>query len=67
MLNCVVANRLGEAGLKGWRARVADAVAGPVARNSRFDVEQVRNLVGLLFLVLAITYVVSAARQVARR
>ncbi len=32
----------GKAGLQGWRAKVGDAVAGPVARRSGLSDDQVR-------------------------
>lgn len=55
--------QLGEAGLSGWRARVADRVAPGVARRSSADVEQVRTAIGGLFLVLSTLYLVKAVRQ----
>jgi hypothetical protein len=58
---------LGTAGLNGWRAKVGDAVAGPVARHSAADAEQVRAAVGLLFLVLSLLYVGKTLKRVAAR
>ena len=55
--------RLGEAGLRGWRGRVADRVAPGVARRTPADVEQVRTVIGGLFLVLSTLYLVKALRQ----
>ncbi len=57
----------GKAGLQGWRARVADAVAGPVARHSPLTDDQVRAAVGALFLVLSVLYVAGAAKRLATR
>ncbi|WP_091764048.1 hypothetical protein [Blastococcus aurantiacus] len=57
---------LGKAGLQGWRAKVADAVAGPVAQRSPFTDEQVRAAVGAAFFVLSVVYVVQAVRQLQR-
>ncbi|WP_029433020.1 hypothetical protein [Blastococcus sp. URHD0036] len=57
----------GKAGLQGWRAKVADAVAAPVARRSPLDDDQVRAVVGGLFFVLSVVYVVQTVRQVAAR
>ena len=54
---------LGKAGLQGWRAKVADAVAGPVAQRSPFTDDQVRAAVGAAFFVLSVVYVVQAVRQ----
>ncbi|TFV66984.1 UNVERIFIED_ORG: hypothetical protein E4P37_04490 [Bacillus sp. AZ43] len=56
---------VGRAGLQGWRAKVADAVAGPAARRTGLTDDQVRSAVGLLFLVLSVVYVVGAARRLA--
>lgn len=58
---------MGKAGLQGWRGKVADAVAAPVARRSGLDDEQVRAAIGGVFLVLSVVYVVQAVRQVAAR
>ncbi len=57
----------GKAGLQGWRAKVADAVAAPVARRSGLDDDQVRAVLGGLFFVLSVVYVVQTVRQVAAR
>jgi hypothetical protein len=58
---------VGKAGLQGWRAKVADAVAAPVARRSPLADDQVRAVVGGLFFVLSVVYVVQTVRQVAAR
>ncbi|WP_116453603.1 hypothetical protein [Blastococcus litoris] len=59
------AKRVGEAGLQGWRAKVAEAVATPVARRSGLADDQVRAAIGALFLALSVVYVVNAVRQLA--
>ena len=56
---------LGKAGLKGWRARVADAVAGPVAQRTSVTDDQVRAAIGALFLALSIMYVGKAVKDLA--
>lgn len=56
----------GKAGLQGWRAKVADAVATPVAQRSGFSDDQVRAVVGGAFFVLSVVYVVQALRQLQR-
>ena len=61
------AKTVGQAGLQGWRAKVADVVAAPVARRSGLSDDQVRAAVGALFLVLSIVYVGNAVRQLAGR
>lgn len=61
------AARLGEAGLQGWRGRLADRVAPAVSRRTSFDVDQVRRAIGGLFLGLTLLYLVKASRDLARR
>jgi hypothetical protein len=56
---------LGKAGLKGWRARVADAVAGPVSRRAPVSDDQVRAAIGAVFLALSVMYVVKAVKDIA--
>lgn len=58
---------LGKAGLQGWRAKVGDAVAGPVARRSPWTDDQVRAAVGALFFVLSLIYVVGTVKRLAQR
>lgn len=59
--------QIGTAGLQGWRAKAADAVAEPVAKRTPLETDQVRAAMGALFFVLAVSYViktlVAAARQ----
>ena len=57
----------GKAGLQGWRARVADAVATPVARHSRLSDDQVRAAVDALFFQLSVVYVVGTIQRFAGR
>ena len=59
--------QLGSAGLTGWRAKVGDAVAGPVSRHTAADPDQVRSAVGLLFFTLATVYVLKTLTEAARR
>jgi hypothetical protein len=54
---------VGLAGLRGWRGSVADAVASPVAKRSSFGEEQVRAAIGAIFLLLAVVYIVGAAKD----
>lgn len=58
--------RLGATGLRGWRAKVGDAVAGPADRHTPLSGDQVRALVGALFLALSVAYVAQAGRDVIR-
>ena len=57
----------GKAGLQGWRAKVGDAVAGPVARRSGLSDDQVRAAVGGLFFVLSLAYVAGTVKRLAAR
>ncbi|HSH59669.1 MAG TPA: hypothetical protein VK988_08540 [Acidimicrobiales bacterium] len=58
---------LGQAGLQGWRARVAEWVAPAVSRRTSLDDDQVRRAIGGLFLALSLLYLVKAARELLRR
>ena len=44
---------VGEAALTGWRGTVGRAIAKPIARRTRFDIEQIEAALG--FLLLAYT------------
>lgn len=44
---------VGEAALTGWRGRLGHAVAKPVARRTRFSVEQVEAAIGFAMLAYA--------------
>jgi hypothetical protein len=58
--------RVGQAGLQGWREKVADGVAGPIASRSAVDENQVRALIGSVFFALSVMYVVKTIRAAAR-
>jgi hypothetical protein len=58
------AKQAGQAGLQGWRGKVADGVAAPVANRTGFDEDQVRALVGAAFFVLAVLYVLKTVSAV---
>jgi hypothetical protein len=60
------ATRLGQAGLQGWRQKVADGIAEPVARRAPLDSDQVRAALGALFFVLAVIYVVKTLTAATR-
>ena len=57
---------VGQAGLQGWRAKVADGVAEPISKRTPLDRDQVRAAVGALFFGLAVMYVVKAGTTAAR-
>lgn len=63
----MAAGNLGEAGLQGWRARVADRVAPAVSQRSPFDVDQVRRAIGVVFLGLSLLYLLKAVRDLSRQ
>lgn len=57
------ATEVGETALVGWREKAAAGVAAPLSQRSPLDEEQVRALVGALFFVLALYYVVGTLRR----
>lgn len=63
------AAELGQAGLQGWRLKLADNVSRPVADRAPLEEEQVRALIGAVFFALSLMYVIktiSAAVREAR-
>jgi hypothetical protein len=44
---------VGEAALNGWRGRIGHAVAKPVAKRTRFSVDQVEAAIGFAMLAYA--------------
>jgi hypothetical protein len=60
------ATQLGQTGLQGWREKVADGIAEPVAQRVPLNVEQVRATLGALFFVLSVIYVVQTVRAATR-
>jgi hypothetical protein len=60
------ATQLGTAGLQGWRRKVGDAVAGPLAQRTPLASEQIKAGVGALFFVLSVMYVVKTLRVAAQ-
>ena len=63
------ATQLGQTGLQGWREKVADGIAEPLAQRVPLSAEQVRAALGAVFFVLSVIYVVktvSAATREAR-
>ena len=60
------ATRLGQAGLQGWREKVADGIAEPVARRAPINSDQVRALLGAVFFVLSVLYIVKAVAAATR-
>lgn len=62
------ATQIGTAGLQGWRAKVGDAVAEPLAQRTPLAGDQIKAALGALFFGLSVMYVVktitTASRQV---
>ena len=58
---------LGNLAATGWRSRVADAVANPVARAAPVKADQVRAAVGATFVLLSLFYVVQTGRRAAQQ
>jgi hypothetical protein len=57
---------MGQAGLQGWREKVADGVAQPLSDRTPLDEAQIRALIGGAFFVLSIMYIVKTLRSAAR-
>ena len=60
------ATQAGQAGLQGWRAKVADGIAKPVANHTKLDEDQVRAVVVATFVVLSVIYMANVVRALAR-
>ena len=58
---------LGQAGLQGWRQKVADGISRPVADRAPLEEEQVRAIIGTAFFVLSVVYVVKTISTAARK
>ena len=56
--------QVGQAGLQGWRAKAGDLAAPALARRTPLGEDQARALIGALFFVLAVTYVVKTVKEV---
>lgn len=59
-------NRIGQAGLQGWRAKAGDLAAPAIAERTPLKEDQVRALIGGLFVVLAAVYLVKTAGEISR-
>ena len=58
---------MGQAALTGWRAAVADRLAGPLAERTGLSEDQARALMGALFFAIALYYVASTVKRVAEQ
>ena len=54
----------GKAGLQGWRAKVGDAVAGPVAPRAPFSDDPGRAVICRLFFLLSRVYCLGAGQRI---
>ena len=61
------ATELGQAGLQGWREKVADGISQPVADRAPLEEQQVRALIGAAFFALSVMYVVKTISAAMRR
>jgi hypothetical protein len=55
--------RGGEGALVGWRSKVADVVADPVARRTPLGRDWVRAILGWAFVALSLAYLYRFARR----
>ena len=61
------ATEMGQAGLQGWRGKLADGIAAPVAGRTRLDEDQVRALIGAAFFGLAVVYVANTVKELVQQ
>jgi hypothetical protein len=59
----VDATELGQSALVGWREKVANGVAWPLAKRTGVSEEPICAAVGALFFALSVYYVVSTVRR----
>lgn len=45
---------MGKVGLSGWRSKAADVVARPVAKRTRMSEEQIKAIIGGVFLAVTL-------------
>jgi hypothetical protein len=57
------ANKLGQAGLVGWRRQVGERIAAPISRHTRLTSDQVMAAVGAFFLFLTVRRFFRMARE----
>lgn len=58
--------RMSQRALTGWRGKVAAPVADGVARRTSIDVDQARAVIGALFFLSSLWYVVMVVRAAVR-
>jgi hypothetical protein len=57
---------MGKVGLNGWRGRAAGVVARPLAERSPFDEEEIKAVIGAIFLAYTIYRLIRALYRAAR-
>lgn len=60
------ARDLGQHALQGWRGRLADAAARPIAKRTRVTEVDIRAAIGLLFLALAARHLIVTFKRFAQ-
>jgi hypothetical protein len=60
------ARALGEHALQGWRKRVVDAAAPRIAKRTPMRERDIRAVIGLLFIALAIRQLIVTLRRFAQ-
>jgi hypothetical protein len=58
---------VGESAMTGWRGKLGERVAGPVAKRSPLTPEQVYAGIGFAFLALSLWYIVSTLARAYRK
>jgi hypothetical protein len=66
-MDMATATDFGQAGLQGWREKVADVVSEPVAKRAPLEENQVRAFIGAAFFVLSVIYVIKTISGVTRQ
>ena len=56
-----------EAGLTGWRAKLADVVEKPLAKRTPLTVAQIRRILGAVFILKSALYLGKTARRAAKK
>ena len=54
---------VGKTGLVGWRTKVGDGIAEPLAKRGPLSDEQVRAIVGAAFFALSLYYVIGTVKR----
>ncbi len=61
------ATQIGTAGLQGWRHKVGDAVAEPLAQRTPLASDQIKAALGAIFFTLSVMYVVKTVNTASRQ